>query len=502
MKSNYDVIVVGGGNGGLVAGAECAKAGLSTALFEKHNLPGGCATSFVRGRFEFEASLHELAGIMPDGSDDLSHIFTDLGINIDWRFDDYAYRVICKGDNGFDVKLPTGEERFIQAIEDAVPGSKQSVEKLFTVIHNIFSALKYMNDCGGKINPIKLFTKYPDFLRASSTSAEAIMNELKIPEKAKNILCTYWGYLGVPTDELCATHFLCLLGSYVSSPVAMPRNKSHALSVALDKAFAGYGGEAFYNTPVTKFIYNKKGECIGVEACGRTIYAKKIIANIMPDLVYELSDKVPEYNRRVANAKEFGASFLTVYLGLDASAEELGIKDYSLFVLKDGKPRYQYENRNDLGIYVVNCLEKVVENSSPEGTCTLFFTIPIFGEDIPSTLTADKYKEYKNSIAERYIKDYEQVTGVDVLNHIEEISIASPVTFARYLGTPIGEVYGYKVSDWDNIINRTVCSKSEQKIKNLYFCGGHQDMGDGFSCAYSSGKSTAEQVIQSIKEGK
>ena len=29
-------------------------------VLEKHNLPGGCATSFRRGEYEFEATLHEL----------------------------------------------------------------------------------------------------------------------------------------------------------------------------------------------------------------------------------------------------------------------------------------------------------------------------------------------------------------------------------------------------------------------------------------------------------
>ncbi|MBQ8469266.1 MAG: NAD(P)-binding protein, partial [Clostridia bacterium] len=51
--SRYDVIVVGAGNGGLTAAVTCAKAGYKVLLLEKHNLPGGCATSVVRGRFEF-----------------------------------------------------------------------------------------------------------------------------------------------------------------------------------------------------------------------------------------------------------------------------------------------------------------------------------------------------------------------------------------------------------------------------------------------------------------
>ena len=62
MKT-YDVVVIGAGNGGLAAAANCAKAGLSVLLLERHNIPGGSASSFVRGRFEFEPSLHELAGI-------------------------------------------------------------------------------------------------------------------------------------------------------------------------------------------------------------------------------------------------------------------------------------------------------------------------------------------------------------------------------------------------------------------------------------------------------
>ena len=56
---SYDVIVVGAGLGGLTAATRCAKAGKKVLLLEMHNMTGGYATSFVRGRYEFEVSLHE-----------------------------------------------------------------------------------------------------------------------------------------------------------------------------------------------------------------------------------------------------------------------------------------------------------------------------------------------------------------------------------------------------------------------------------------------------------
>ena len=80
-KSRYDVIVVGAGLGGLSAATRLAKSGLDVLILERHNLPGGYATSFVRGRFEFEVSLHELSGIgPPDKRMSLFDYLPDLGV--------------------------------------------------------------------------------------------------------------------------------------------------------------------------------------------------------------------------------------------------------------------------------------------------------------------------------------------------------------------------------------------------------------------------------------
>ena len=62
----YDIVVVGAGNAGMSAALQCQLAGKKTLLIEKHNLPGGAASSFIRGRFEVEPSLHEICDYGPD----------------------------------------------------------------------------------------------------------------------------------------------------------------------------------------------------------------------------------------------------------------------------------------------------------------------------------------------------------------------------------------------------------------------------------------------------
>lgn len=102
MTNNYDVIVIGAGNGGLSAAATTARGGLKTLVLERHNLPGGSATSFVRGRFEFESALHELCDLGTEtrpGS--VRKLFDEYEAKMKWHLEKKSISFDCSRKNGF-----------------------------------------------------------------------------------------------------------------------------------------------------------------------------------------------------------------------------------------------------------------------------------------------------------------------------------------------------------------------------------------------------------------
>lgn len=507
MNKQYDVVVVGAGNGGLAAAAITAQAGYKTLLLEKHNIPGGSASSFKRGRFEFEPSLHELCAMGSDEDPkDTYKIFQRIGAKVDFRSDDKTFRTICTDEkDGYDVVMRAGEKNFIDDLEKAVPGCRESVEAWFALEKGDQIALDYITAKNNKPNSLVMILKYANFLRDTSHSMEEVQEALGMPVKARNILNTYWGYLGVPTDELNAFHYMTMVSSYVRDGAVMPYKRSHELSLAFEKAILDNGGDIWFNSEVTSFLYGDQGECIGVEIKnGEKIYAKQIISNIIPHSVYSMSDvkNIPEKELKLANSRSFGMSFVTIYLGLDCTKEELGVTDYTVFKSNYANPRDCYNHRTDGSYYVVNCLNEVIPDASPEGTSMLFFTAFMRNEDFPKDLKPENYKKWKNEIAKRYIEDYEKTMGMDIMSHIEEIEVATPVTFARYLGTPTGEVYGYVTSKWDSILARIQANPTDYTVKNLTYCGGHGMRGDGYSCAYMTGQIAADAVIAKLKGGK
>ena len=122
-----------------------------------------------------------------------------------------------------------------------------------------------------------------------------------------------------------------------------------------------------------------------------------------------------------------------------------------------------------------------------------------YTDDAFKNLKEKDYFKEKDRIAREIVEHFEQVTGIDLQSHIEEIVVASPVTWARYLGTPQGDVYGYSPAGWDGMFPRVQSGhKLDHTIKGLRFCGGHGTQMDGYSQAYLSGAEQARYMLEEM----
>ena len=510
MERNYDVIVVGGGNGGLCAAAYAAKKGAKTLLLEKHNLPGGCASSFVRGRFEFETALHELCEFGPaDDPGSIRTMFEELGLDVEMVPVEDCFRVMCPGYGDvtpYDVVMPNGREAFIATLNGVAPGNDGAIRKFFALCDEADGFVKYMTDTNGCPDQAVLEERFNHILPYATMSVDEVFDELGFTPTARSILGTYWSYICVPTGELEFILFGNLLNEYVNRHAYIPKLRSHGMSMAFDAKIRELGGEIRYNAAVDEILV-RDGAAYGVRLGDEVVTAGKIIANLNPHVVYGkmiAASQVPERALKLANARTAGVSAVAVYYGLSKTAEELGIKDYSRFInmakSQDSFERFATFNPKMIG-GVMNCMNVPIPDYSPEGTCVLWGTT-LFRPGAFDGVDAMSYRKMKSGIAYGYAMFYKQTTGIDILPYIEEVEVATPVTFARYLGTPTGSIYGYQGQKWDNMIPRMLAKKDESYIKNLIFCGGHDTWLDGYNSSYHTGKAAGETAVNEIKEGK
>ena len=510
-ESNYDIIVIGAGCGGLTAAVCAAKEGKKVLLLERHNSPGGFASSFVRGRFEFDISLQQLCGFSRDtGLGEVRRIFDSIGISdkISWTDIPEAYRLITKARDGsvIDVSMPFGVEEFIDAMEYYVPGSKQSMLKLFNLAEEIDNACDYFSTVDGNISlreTRRIIKKYGNFVRTAPYSVNEVLNALDVPQKAQNIFNAYWMHFGVDCDRLNFTHYISTVYNYLRFGSVIPTLRSHSLSMALASELEDNGGEIRYNSHVSR-IFFKDGHASGVILKnGERVECNHIICTCSPTTAYSKMMKeadVPKSAIKRTNARSFGARGACVYIGLNRSIKELGIKNYLTFISNSADTVEQYECMKKIetnNIMSAVCLNITNPTSSPDGTTILCFNT-LYTDNCWADIPPESYFEEKDILAARLIAKYEEATGINIHNFIEEIEVATPVTFARYTNSPQGTVHGYFADDWDSIIPIIMTEKSDCDTKGLRFCGSWGSQLSGVHSAIASGRNAAYATLNDI----
>lgn len=514
-EKNYDIIVVGAGCGGLTAAACAAKEGKKVLLLERHNTPGGFASSFIRGRFEFDVSLHQLCGFGSSaGLGEVRSIFDYLGISekIKWAEIPEAYRLITKSSDGspIDVIMPFGIDNYIEAMEKYVPGSKASMTKLFNLAEEIVKSSDYLAEAEIKKTPSalrKTLKEHGNFIRTAPYSVNKVLDALKIPKKAQEIFTAYWLYLGVDCERLSFIHYISMVYMYLTLGAVTPKMRSHEMSMALAGVIEDNGGEIRYNSHVSRIIFND-GQASGVILkSGEKIMCNHIIANCSPTTAYGKMMKakdVPETALKRTNARSFGMRGACVYLGLNRSPKDLGITEHSYFITDTANSVNQFQLMKSIdtnNAQAAVCLNIADPNCSPAGTTILCLTT-LYSDNCWANINPENYFDEKDMLAARLIANFESATGITIHNNIEELEVATPVTFARYTYTPQGTVYGYYGDDWDGIIPRIMTEATDSDTKGLRFCGGWGAQLSGMSSAIASGRNTAFATFDDIENEK
>ncbi|MBC8059952.1 MAG: NAD(P)/FAD-dependent oxidoreductase [Clostridiaceae bacterium] len=506
----YDAVIIGAGMGGLAAALELSLSGKKVILIEQRNIPGGLATSIIRGRFEFEATLHGMQGIGPKENPKIIRQFLEeAGVDTEFISLSEAYRLIIPKED-LDIVIPCNSKDMIDVIEREVPGSKIPLTKLMELCDEIHDSINYFSENEGRKNrrKLKVFTKRTAFFRTAGYTADEVIKKFHIPKKALHIIYPYWLYLGVPLEKVSFTTWASMMADYFSGGAAVLKHNSYGLSLSMEKRIKELGSTIKYNTRVEKILV-ESGKVTGIVTDkNETIKTNYVISSAYPNKVYGSmiypKESISKEAYKLNNARFVGSSAFCVFIGLDVPPEELNINNYSYFVSNTVDSNEIYENSKNLAIpkyYTAVCLNKIIPDCTPKGTTQLSIAGLQKGEAWEH-VTPENYNNIKREISESMIKNMGEVLGVNLFEHIEEIETVTPVTIARHTGSWNGSMFGYEHRTWDSFTSRLDSEEDEKFVKGLEFAGAHASTGNGFAYCIKSGKKAANTILTQMSAGR
>ncbi|MGW8700123.1 phytoene desaturase family protein [Streptomyces eurythermus] len=490
--TDVDAIVIGAGNAGLTAAATLQRAGLRTLLVERHNVPGGCATSFRRGRFEFEVALHQLSGVGFEGQDfTLRGLFDKLGVadRLEFVQEEDLYRAVVPGSH--DVTVPADWAGAVDALEGAFPGNRDRIERFFQLARDVtfwqMAAMRGMP--ADEVDPV--------LFRHGLRPFRDVLDEHFDDPALKSVLATYWTYLGQPPSRLPFQDMALMLFAYLEFKPWHVKGGSQAMSTALLDSFLTAGGDVRFNTAV-ETVLTERGRVAGVRLDdGQEVSARDVISNASLPLTYGMLDDpsvVPSRIRADLATRRVGVSGFVLHMGLDATPAELGFTTSTTFVNADVDDDRTYASWRTLeparGI-CVSSYDVAPIGFAPSGATHVSLMTLQYG-DVWEKIPPAGYAQAKFAYAETLLDRVEAIAP-GIRDVIEEVDVATPRTMARYLGHPGGAIYGYDQDRTENWLFRD--SVRDPGVEGLHLAGSWAGMG-GFQPTLEAGHRVARRLLR------
>ena len=247
----YDVVVIGAGVGGLIAGNLLARAGLSVLLVEQHYMVGGYCSTFRRKGYTFDASTH-FYPLLGNPETLTGRLLAEIGCRTEWVKMDPVDTFHFPDGTRFEVPADFGAYR--ARLDAEFPEERPALDAFFTAVRKAYleGLLYYFR---GKDQPGAAETR--------ALTLREVLDRTFRDRKLKLLLtadCPHWGSPPGRTsfvfDSMLRLSYF--LGNYY------PRGGSQAFADDLARCLEERGGDILMRSPVRRILF-EGGAARGVE---------------------------------------------------------------------------------------------------------------------------------------------------------------------------------------------------------------------------------------------
>jgi prolycopene isomerase len=508
-KTDYDVVVIGAGGGGLASAARLAINKKKVLLIEQHWKVGGYMGSFQRGDYIFEIGLHAMDGLDPKYGMNVQ-VFKDLDIyqRVKPIKMDPMYKVIYPS---LTLVVPADPDAYIKLLIEKFPAEKKGIEDFYATMGRIFDAMNagLLINRGEYAAGMWAMMKNPRVMGTlmyylNSTMAE-FLNEFFKDKLLIAAMTALTGMLGDGPDNISGLVFAAMWNSYHRGGYSYFEGGSQSVATALENSIKEHGGEIMLSTLVTKIIV-EDGKVTGIQTKdGKTITCKYVVSNAnAPDTFFKLvgEDKLDKDFVDKLKTMEVGAASFNLYIGVKKDFRNLfagtshqiivnEFDDYTKIFqpMKDGDIE-----KVQFGIANYSNLES---NIAPKGknVISVVTLMPYdWNNGWRESEGPEQYKKLKEEVAKKLIARIEkQLPGLTA--NMEVLEVATPRTNEHFTLNYRGSIYG-----WANSINQSMLNRLPNKtpIKNLYLAGAWTFPAGGQSAVLMSGYTAAEAITKDM----